>query len=541
MSKLFVNDTEQEQEQECVEISGQAPDWLQGSLYRCGPAQYQLRHDFSVRHWFDGLGMICRISFTPGHRVFVQKRFVQSDAYIKANKYGKNVYTEFYSRAHPDPSRGVISRFISSILPTDMTDNTFHNVYVLNGRLFTAGETSLIYNIDPLTLKTGKKVDLNSCLKVNLCSSHPVQDTDGSYYTMGVSFFPTFSYQINRIAENNQAMSADQAFTRNNVLMSKYSASLGSYSYYHTFALTKNYCIIMEMPLLVILSKIMTMVVKGKSIRDCIEWQPERKVRFHVARKSDGRLIDTEYITDEPFFQAHMINSFETGGHIVIDMITYRDSSIFDAFELEKLRADLVDTKCKARISRIVIPVNIENSNYTNDENMVGIPGIKASAKLEGNKIVLFPDHYHPDVCMDFPNINPTRRFERHRFVFLSGVLDQNLLRNSVGRLDMEQRDWTCWSAGDDNYPSEVVFVPRNSNGAKQRNEAEVRLEDDELDGVLLTTVTCVSKANDYVAILDPRTMNATAKIPFCIKIPYLLHGLWLPAEEVEKISRISD
>ena len=49
-------------------------------------------------------------------------------------------------------------------------------------------------------------------------------------------------------------------------------------SYFHSFAMTKNYIIFMEQPMLINCVKLAQMGIKGKALRDAFEWTPSEKV-----------------------------------------------------------------------------------------------------------------------------------------------------------------------------------------------------------------------------------------------------------------------
>ncbi len=50
-------------------VFGKAPNGLEGSLYRNGPAQFLYGKDDYARHWFDGDGMVQRIAIADGKAV----------------------------------------------------------------------------------------------------------------------------------------------------------------------------------------------------------------------------------------------------------------------------------------------------------------------------------------------------------------------------------------------------------------------------------------------------------------------------------------
>jgi len=56
---------EQEQEIDRLAVEGELPAWLAGSLLRTGPANGDLGQQ-RVAHWFDGLAMLHRFSFSGG-------------------------------------------------------------------------------------------------------------------------------------------------------------------------------------------------------------------------------------------------------------------------------------------------------------------------------------------------------------------------------------------------------------------------------------------------------------------------------------------
>lgn len=49
-------------------------------------------------------------------------------------------------------------------------------------------------------------------------------------------------------------------------------------SYYHSYAMTQNYIVFVEQPMLVNGFKLATCTPKGLPMHDCFEWHPEEKV-----------------------------------------------------------------------------------------------------------------------------------------------------------------------------------------------------------------------------------------------------------------------
>lgn len=77
---------DQEITRDQLPVQGRIPAWLAGSLLRNGPAQYEVGQR-PLRHWFDGLAMLHRFTFTQGQVSYANK-FVHSPAYQKAKETG---------------------------------------------------------------------------------------------------------------------------------------------------------------------------------------------------------------------------------------------------------------------------------------------------------------------------------------------------------------------------------------------------------------------------------------------------------------------
>lgn len=137
-------------------IEGEIPSWLNGSLIRLGPGKWDLK-DFTLNHWLDGCAILLKFRFDRG-QVWFSSRFVDSDAYRKMMSANKPVFTEFGTRAYPDPSKSVLTRMLSRIVPSDLTDNDISNIYMMNEDLFVATESCNIWKVDGKSLRAVEKV-----------------------------------------------------------------------------------------------------------------------------------------------------------------------------------------------------------------------------------------------------------------------------------------------------------------------------------------------------------------------------------------------
>src|SRR4051812_24579024 len=95
---------ERETEVEELEVTGEIPAWLGGSLLRTGPARFEVG-ERRMRHWFDGLAMLHRFTIQDGC-VSYANRYLQSRAYRAASDQGRIAYSEFAT----DPCRSLFKR-----------------------------------------------------------------------------------------------------------------------------------------------------------------------------------------------------------------------------------------------------------------------------------------------------------------------------------------------------------------------------------------------------------------------------------------------
>src|SRR3954467_6874780 len=129
-----------------IELEGELPDWLSGSLVRVTPAKVDLEQG-TIRHWFDGLAMLHRFAFQDGN-VSYANRFIRSEAYERAEK-GERLSQGFAT----DPCRAIFKR-VQTMFSPQFTDNANVNLMRLGERYVAMTETPLPIEFDRQTLAT---------------------------------------------------------------------------------------------------------------------------------------------------------------------------------------------------------------------------------------------------------------------------------------------------------------------------------------------------------------------------------------------------
>ena len=72
--------------------------------------------------------------------------------------------------------------------------------------------------------------------------------------------------------------------------------------------------------------------------------------------------VKTKFYGDA-FVVFHHINAYEENGHVVFDLITYKDSSLYDMFYIENMKKEVEETDKSFPVpvsQRFVIPINAD-------------------------------------------------------------------------------------------------------------------------------------------------------------------------------------
>ncbi|KAF8770123.1 Retinoid isomerohydrolase like protein [Argiope bruennichi] len=204
-------------------------------------------------------------------------RFLDTVAYNKVCQVKRPVFVEFGTKAYPDQEKNVFSRYLSHLVPLELSDNVMANVFIIDDELYASSETCHVWKINPTNLKCEKRIDLRDLVSVNLASSHPHICPDGSVYNLCASFMTGLRYHVMKL-NPRKLPAGEKGFERGASIMTTISSSQKTtYSYYHSFALSENYILFLKQPLLVNTVKMAASGIKGYCVRDCLEWTPTMK------------------------------------------------------------------------------------------------------------------------------------------------------------------------------------------------------------------------------------------------------------------------
>jgi len=204
-----------------------------------------------------------------------------------------------------------------------------------------------------------------------------------------------------------------------------------------------------------------------------------------------------------------------------LDIVTYASPSILDIFYLENVRENIIKPSDFPQVQRFIIPLIEDIKKVPEGVNLITLkpsPAAKseATAKRQGNKIILSPEILCEEKGMEMPAINPDCCGKKNNFFYAAGTINQNSFRNKIVKINTETRDLTYFKENEHVFPGEPIFLPDPSG-----------VEED--DGVILAAMSDTRKneEQDFLIFLD-KNMKEMARANFQNEIPSALHGIFL-------------
>jgi carotenoid cleavage dioxygenase-like enzyme len=393
-------------------VEGELPEWLEGSLLRTGPAQFETAGD-SMRHWFDGLAMLHRFGFGGG-AVSYANRYLGSKAKRAADSAGRIEYSEFAT----DPCRSLFKRAFTLFQP-NLTDNCNVNLVKLGERFVAMTETPLPVQFDPETLAAaGVGWDVPG----ELTTAHPHLDREsGGMLNYAAKLGPRSSYRFFLVPPGEDS---PQVIA---------STGVREPAYMHSFGLSERWLVLAEFPFVV---NPLRLALSGRPYIENYRWKPELGTRFTLLDRASGEVRGP--FEADACFGFHHVNAYDEGDRVVVDVSVFDDAGIVSDLYLDKLRAGSPIARPQLR-------------RFTID------PG---AGSVEQERLT--------EEGLDLPRINYGRCNERpYRYVWGVGVGSSGYLDRIVAA-DLETRETKVWDEPG-RYPGEPIFVP--APGAAGENE----------------------------------------------------------------------
>ncbi len=448
------------------EQQGRLPAWLRGSYIRNGPGRFAWRHD-QVKHWFDGMAMLFRIEM-HGDVLKYSNRFVRSDAFTQSERAQRLCFPGFASY----PKLGFIRRLLAWFAKPESGHNTNVNILRSGRRYYALTEVSGDIEFDPVTLQTLTTIVPDDELAGEIDTAHPVYDPVRRE-------FVNLSIRYGRRSFYCYYRQKDDIRHREKIAC----IPTGRPSYVHSFAMSENYIVHVESPLVV---NPLRLRFGNLPYIECFRWRPERGVGIKLIERSSGRV--THRFEAEPFFAFHFINAFEQDGRLCFDVAAKNDASLIDDLYLDNLlHNDSRPIRQHSELRRYSLPLD---------------GGTAVDCEVLGTDYVELPA-YNAARCAG----------RRHRYVYAishnTDVADD--FENQLVKIDCDSRSSLTWYR-EHCYPAEPCFVA--APGAQAED-----------DGVILSIVLDADRGSSFLLLLDAKTFEEITRCYLPHVVPFGFHG----------------
>jgi carotenoid cleavage dioxygenase-like enzyme len=254
-------------------------------------------------------------------------------------------------------------------------------------------------------------------------------------------------------------------------------------AYMHSFAMTKNYIVLVEAPWR--FTDIWGLIFQYKQpyLND-YEWQPGNPTIFTAISKKDGKVLKTWEA--DTFMALHNVNAFEKKDRLIVDLCAYKDNTLVNKLYFASLlQGD----------GGVLPPVQLRRYHLR----------LKSSvASYE----VLSPEQ------ADMPQINFMRFTSKpYRYMYGIGPASQigDDFIDQLVKVDVQTTATKCWRQREC-YPGEPVFVAKPD--AKSEDE-----------GVVLSLILDGEHNHSSLLVLDGQTFEEMGRINLPFLVPFGFHG----------------
>ena len=451
-----------------LEIEGEIPRELEGTLYRNGPNPQFPPRGGEAYHWFDGDGMIHAISIAGGTAKY-RNRWVRTRRFEMERKAGKALFGGLRSMSHTDRDawRELEAQGLSSYECVKLAvDAANTNVVWHAGRLLALLEVELPTELDPRNLETLGRYSFGGRLQTEMTAHPKVDPETGELLFFGYSAEPPFL--------RHHVVSRDGRLTRSVDVPRRVGTMM------HDFIATQSHVIFPEFPVTIRPENLYSDAV--------FRWEPELGTRIGVMPRA-GDAKDAVWFETNACFVYHFMNAHEVGSRVIIEAVKYPRVALFPT----------------ARAG---------------EEEAGPAPGLLARWTLD-LATHSFREEPLDDVQIEFPRLDERRAGLAYRHGYAVGTVprgDSTLPFNAILHYDLARAKRRAHALPDGSSAGEAVFVPRSDSAP-------------EGDGFLLAPVYRWAEDRSDVVVLDAANVEApplaTVRVPQ--RIPFGFHGNWAP------------
>jgi len=337
----------------------------------------------------------------------------------RADEDGKMAYSEFAT----DPCRSLFKRITQIFTGSGVGANANVTIGQIADQFVAQTESPMRVAFDPRTLDTIGVVGFDDQLKGAITTAHPHHDPDErAAYNYLLNFGTATAYDFYRLPDGSKTREIFGHSTTKRP------------SYMHSFALSGQYAILMEFPLVV---NPLRLLLSGKPFIANYRWEPERGTHFTLIDRRTGEVSRAH--TNEAWFGFHHVNAVDRDGQdgvVDLDIVVYPSADVVQHYFL----ASLLD-----RPNHNVYPPS-ELRRFT----------INAQTGTVASRTLI--DH-----SAELPRINYAKfNTKPYRYMYANGIATQGesvfldtIIKADITTGEVQQCDY------DNHFPGEPVFIPR--------------------------------------------------------------------------------
>lgn len=423
-----------------LQVSGAIPPSLAGRFVRNGPNPMDVNP--AQYHWFIGDGMLHGVELRDGNAVSYRSRWVVTPGV--AARTGRE----------PRPADA------GGVMPGPGNTNIVHHA----GSLWALCELSLPWEITP-ELDTVRQHAFGGSLPAGVTAHPKVDPLTGELHIMAYTFMDNL-LRYNVISPAGQLVRTEEI-------------ELGAAVMVHDMALTQNYAVAFDLPVIFDLQ----MIDDGVALP--YRWDADYSARVGLMPRS-GTGAETIWFEVDPCYVFHPLNAYDDGDTVVIDVVRHPDMF---------------------RVSThgpTAGPPRLERWRFL-------VPSGKWSSEVVGDR------------PLEFPRADARRTTLQHRYGYAAGVSLEDFASTSDAstaalKFDFQRGTQETYEFGPNRKVGELVFVPDSEDAGEDEGW---------LMGLLHDRTTELSS----LVILDASEITAgpIAEVHLPVRIPAGFHGNWIP------------